>query len=361
MLTAEYTAKGLSVAAIGLIFPARAIGGILGNLLAGFGSDMRGRTRLVWLSALGLAASLTFVALATPWLLFLIALIAVGAAQGGLSTGINAMIADVNRTARARALNNLHAIYGLGAALSPLIFGYLLEGELPWRWALGGTALIWLLYGLGANRLDRAKTNVRQTERREPLNLRILRSPPILSLFAIAFIYNGVAYSLLGWITLFMQETIGFSIFASVSTISIFYVGLTAGRFVCAAYTERIGYANMLLILAGGIALTYPLVVASTNPALVVGGVFLTGLSVSGLFPIAMAYGSRLYPEQSGTLSGTLNVAMALGAMIPPLWTGLVASIWSFQVALALNYGMVLALLLIVPYLKQIEAPQGEQ
>ncbi|MEZ4609384.1 MAG: hypothetical protein R2838_03850 [Caldilineaceae bacterium] len=49
-----------------------------------------------------------------------------GTAQGGLSTGINALIADVNRDARSRALNSLHGIYGIGAALSPLIFGVLL-------------------------------------------------------------------------------------------------------------------------------------------------------------------------------------------------------------------------------------------
>ena len=54
-ITDDYVATGLTLAAIGLIFPAREVGGILGNLLSGLGSDLLGRRRLVWLAALLLA------------------------------------------------------------------------------------------------------------------------------------------------------------------------------------------------------------------------------------------------------------------------------------------------------------------
>ena len=354
-LTQEYSAAGLSLAAIGWIFPARAIGAVAGNLLSGIGSDVQGRTRWVWLAAFSLSVALAVAALARPWLLFLGALALVGMAQGGISTGINAMIADVNRTARARALNTLHAIYGVGATLSPLLFGYLLDRKFPWRWALAGAALIWMLYALSAALFDRRQTAVQPTERSAKLDLSMLRSGSFMALAAIAFFYNGIAYSLLGWIALYMQESVGLSLFASVSMVSVFYVGLTGGRFLCAAIAEPIGYARMLLILAIGIAVTYPIVIFSERTWLVIIGILLTGLSLSGLFPMIMAYGTRLYPEQSGTLSGTLNVAMTLGAMIPPLWTGFIASIWTFQGALGVNYVMVIGLLLVAPYLLRLE------
>ncbi|MEZ4557014.1 MAG: MFS transporter [Caldilineaceae bacterium] len=262
LLTQEYTATGLSLAAVGFVFPAMAIGGILGNLLSGVGSDVAGRTRSVWLAALALAGAWALAALAGPWLLFLVALIAVGTAQGGLSTGINALIADVNRDARSRALNSLHGIYGIGAALSPLIFGVLLARGLPWRLAMAGVALMWLLYGVGAWRFDRRRRGPQEEQARSRPDFGMLRAAPFLALFAVAFIYNGVAYSLLGWIALFMQETAGFTLFFSISMVSVFYIGLTTGRFLCAAFSERIGYARTLLILAAGITLTYPLVVA---------------------------------------------------------------------------------------------------
>ena len=70
-ITDEFAATGLTLAAIGLLFPAREVGSILGNLLSGIGSDQIGRRRLVWIAALLLAAALLFavpfVATAAPF------------------------------------------------------------------------------------------------------------------------------------------------------------------------------------------------------------------------------------------------------------------------------------------------------
>lgn len=357
-ITSEYVAAGLSLAAIGLIFPARALGSIVGNLLAGVGADRLGYAWLVWLAALLLAASLALAGIAHPWLLFLAAFVVISATQGALGTGINALTADANPQARSQALNTLHGVYGIGAAISPLIFGYLLERGVAWRWMLGGTALLWLIYGLVSLLLQPSPTAQRTRRPAQLLDFSMLRARPFLALFAIAFIYNGVAYSLLGWVALFMQESAGFSAFFSISLISIFYVALTAGRFLCAALSERVGYGATLLGLAVGITATYPLVVLSSSGLWVAVGVFLTGLSLSGLFPTALAYGSRLYPARTGAVSGTLNVSMTLGAMIPPVWTGVIAEWWSFQAALGVNYVMVVGLLFVALYLHRSDGRQ---
>jgi FHS family glucose/mannose:H+ symporter-like MFS transporter len=303
---------------------------------------------------------LVVAAMATAWLLFLLSFVLISAARGALATGINAMVADANRTARARALNTLHGVYGAGAAISPLIIGYVIGQGVPWRWTLGGTGFIWLAYGLIVYLLYRADAAMERENGMQQLDLGMLRDGAFLALFAIAFIYNGVAFSLLGWIAVFVQEASGFSTLFSLSLVSIFYVALTAGRFACALFTERLGYASTILALSIGITLTYPLVVMGLNSTLVVAGVFLTGLSLSGLFPTALAYGARLYPEQTGAVSGTLSVAMTLGAMAPPLWTGVVADAWSFQGALGANYILVLPLIFISLYLGRMEAPPEE-
>ncbi len=354
-ITDEFAAAGLSLAAIGVIFPARSAGGILGNLLAGIGSDVIGRSRLVWLSALLLAGALALVAVTRLWLLFLLGFVLVSAAQGSLATGINALIADANRGARGRALNTLHGVYGAGAAVSPLIIGYVIERGVDWRWALGGTGLIWLVYGIAAYLIYGTVRADTQAEGAQRLDWGMLRQGPFLALFLIAFAYNGVAYSLLGWIAVFMQEAAGFSAFFSVATISVFYVALTIGRFMCAVYAERLGYGVILLALALGITVTYPLVVLGIHSLLAVAGVFLTGLSLSGLFPTSLAYGARRYPEQTGTVTGTLNVALTLGGMIPPLWTGVLAELWGLQAALGVNYVMVPPLILLAIYLGRQE------
>lgn len=354
-ITTEFTLAGLTLAAIGLIFPARAIGGMVGNLAAGVGSDLLGRERLVWVSALLLALALAIAAMTGLWWLFLLGFAVISAAQGALSTGINAMIADASQGARAQALNLLHAVYGIGAALSPLVIGYLLEIGVPWRWALGGTGIIWLLYGGVIYGTSRGSGEQKLRVAKEPLEWRMLRTGAFFALFFIAFAYNGVAWSLLGWVAIFMQESAQLSTFLSLSMISIFYVALTIGRFLCAAYAETLGYSRTLLLLAIGITVTYPLVVFTGAPTWVAVGMFLTGLSLSGLFPTALAYGSRLFPQQTGTVTGVLSIAMTLGAMVPPLWTGWIAEVRTFQFALGVNYSMVVPLIVVALYLGRQE------
>ena len=393
-ITSEYMATGLTLAAIGLIFPARAVGGILGNLLAGVGSDRLGYSKLVWIAALALSASMALASAAHPWLLFIAGFALISIVQASLSTGINAMVADANRASRARALNVLHGVYAVGATISPLVIGLILEQGVPWRWTMAATGLIWLVYGGGAFLFYRVvhqspspasgpgaapaadERGPDSEEKKTPqsevkasflssildalrdvlsANWGMLRNAGFLSLFLIAFIYNGVAFSLLGWVAVFMQESVGLSTFYSISMISVFYVALTAGRFLCAAFAERLGYAATLLILAAGLVLTYPLVVFSTTTAPLVIGIFFTGLTLSGLFPTALAYGTRLYPQQSGAVTGLLNVAMIAGAMLPPLWTGLFSDIWSFQTALGINYSMAFLLLAVCLYLGRLE------
>ena len=394
-ITDEYMATGLTLTAIGFIFPARAVGGILGNLLAGIASDRLGYSKLVWIAALALAASMVLVAGAGLWILFLAGFALISIVQASLTTGINAMVADANRDSRARALNVLHGVYAVGATISPLVFAIVLEQGVPWRWTMAATGLIWLAYGAGALLLVRRispstaspavpappaagePAQAQDPEQKKTpkggvmasilssvwvelqdvltANLGMLRNVGFLSLFLIAFIYNGVAFSLLGWVALFMQESAGFSTFSSISMISVFYIALTAGRFLCAAYAERLGYAATLLILAVGLALTYPLVIFSTTAAPLVIGIFLTGLTLSGLFPTALAYGTRLYPQHSGAVTGVLNVAMTIGTMLPPLWTAIFSDIWSFQTALGINYSMALLLLAVCLYLTRLE------
>ncbi|NJN84567.1 MAG: MFS transporter [Caldilineaceae bacterium] len=335
------------------------IGGrILGNLLAGAGSDVFGRQRLVWMSALLLAISLLLTAAVAPWLLFVVGFVVISAAQGALSTGINAMVADANPNTRGRALNVLHGVYGAGAAVSPLVIGVLIERGMEWRGALVATGAIWLLYALAAWWFKDPTASVQQIVAGWSLDLEMLRQPSFLSLFAIAFIYNGVAVSLLGWIALYMQDSADVSTFVAISMISIFYVALTAGRFACAAFAERLGYAHLLLLLGIGAVLTYPMVIFGATSLVVAVGVFLVGLSLSGLFPTAIAYGTRLYPARAGAVSGMLSTALTLGAMLPPLWTGAIAATWGFQVALGLNYIMVPPLVFLAIYLGRVEVRQ---
>jgi fucose permease len=137
--------------------------------------------------------------------------------------------------------------------------------------------------------------------------------------------------------------------------LSLFYGAVTLGRFTCAYLTEPLGYGKTLLLCAAGATLTYPLLTFGHHPGWIAAGVFCSGLFLSGLYPTAVAYGTRQFPSLSGTISGSLSVAMTLGSMLPPWWTGVVADARSLPFAIRLNYVLVVVLIAVAWNLERRE------
>lgn len=345
---------GLSLASAGLAFPAKALGSLLGSMFSGVSSDLLGRKPLLVAGALLQATGLSVAAFSGSWPLFLLGFVIMGASQGALSTTINALISDLHQENRARALNLLHGIYSTGAALSPLLIALVLGSGRDWRVIFAGSALIWLVFGLTALLFDYPEQGA-TAAKRQLLSVEFLKDSLALSLFAVAFIYNGVAWVLLGWVGMYLQESGGVSPFLATSMISLFYIGLTLGRFVCASVAERVGYAKTIMILSVGAVVSFPLVILGRHPLVIAFSVALNGLFFSGLYPTALAYANNLFPALAGTVAATMSLAMTLGTMIPPWWTGIAADKWSFKVAVGMNYLLILPLLWIARRLLRVE------
>lgn len=336
---------GLTLSSVALIFPASALGGLAGGLLAGLAADRGGRKALVCAAAALYSLAFCAASLAGGWPTALAAFLLAGIAQGATSTLLNAVISDANRSRRGRALNFLHGTYGIGALLAPLAIAWFLAGPGTWRIVLQGIGALWLTFAVIFGLVRSPQAPAGRERRRAHPHLALLRDPLFASFFAIAFIYNGVAWSLLGWVKLFIEQTSSLTGWLSTGMISLFYAGLTIGRFACGHLSESLGYPRTILVLASGTAIAYPLVIISGQPLLTALGVAVAGLFLSGLYPTALAAAAKHHPDLAGTVTGTLSVGMTLGTMLPPWWTGIVADRWGFAAAMGLNGGLVLLLL----------------
>lgn len=349
----------LGLASLGLFFPAKALGGMFGGFFIGLWSDLVGRRWIVFASALALGLGLFAASLTTSWVLFLVAFMLAGVAQSAVATVVNALASDVSESTRGKGLNILHGVYGLGAAVGPLAIAWMLAIDINWRTILMVSALSWLIFGAVSVFFAHPKIEASSKNGRK-FNLALFKHEVFFLLFIIAFVYNGVALSLLGWVSVYLQQA-GITQFIATSMISLFYLGMTVGRFACAAISERRGYASTIMICAVGTVVTYPLVVVGQSALWLGIGVLMSGLFVSGLYPTALAYGSRAFPALAGTITGGLSVAMTLGAMLPPWWTGIVAEAWNFQTAVGINFVLVLPLIWVAFRLKRDEQATKEE
>jgi fucose permease len=344
---------GLTLAVAGRIYPAMALGGLAGGMLAGVCSDRMGRRPFIVGSAGLVGVSLLVASKVHSWLPFMEAFLLVGLAQGALSIGINALVLDLNAGRRGKAINTLHGVYSLGATISPVFIAWLAATAPSWRVALLGTVPAWMLLGVAAA-LFRFPVSVVPLARTPSLRFNLFRQgrrSVLLPLLALAFLYNGASWSLLGWIKVYIQQQGVRSGLLSGTMISLFYGALTLGRFSCALIAERLGYSRTLLLCAVGASCSYPLVISGHGPAWVAAGVFLSGLFLAGLYPTALAYATRRFPETAGTVAGSMAAALTLGSMLPPWWTGVVAGARGLPFAIGLNYALVVPLLGIALYL----------
>lgn len=328
----------LSLSVAGLVFPVQSLGGFCGALVGGIWSDSVGRKPLIGLGALCLVAGYALIPMTRNWLFALPAFFLLGTGGGFVSAALNALVAEVNPNRRALALNALHGIYGLGSLIGPLLAATLLERNGGnWHVIFLGSAVLYAAYGIiGLIPLYPASGGRQQGRFRHARPL--LLSPVFLLLLAIPFLYNGTATGLVGWISTYVQNEVQLPIFMGASMVSLFYVGLTIGRFICGAIGERVGYGRMLLTLSVGTAASYPLVVISQSPWVLGAGVFLSGLFFSGLFPTALAWSTRLYPSATGTITGILSTGMSIGGMtIPPL-LGMIGDRMGLGFGMTVNY-----------------------
>jgi len=356
ILPAVIRGFGLSLAAAGLVFPANSVGSLIGGVLTGIWSDRIGRRPFLFGSALLSGLSLLGASSARHWPLFVGCFLILGAAQGALANSTNALVLDLNVLRQRKALNTLHGLYSLGATVSPFVIKWALGPGINWRAVVFWTACVWLglsLTALGFHYPPATATRAGQ----RAFRMSLLFEGPFALLFAVAFCYNGVAWALLGWVKEYLQGAGARPAFAS-GMISLFYLGLTLGRFACARISEQLSDGKTLLILAIGTTLAYPLATFGSTPFAIACGVFLSGLSLSGLYPTALACATRIFPSIPGTVTGTLSVAMTLGGSLPPWWTGAIGGAYGLAYALRFNYLLVLPLISIGLVLRKQETPR---
>ncbi len=314
----------------------------MGGLCAGLGSDRIGRKPFLALTALLNCSALILAATTTLWHVFVFSFLLVGIGQGAFGTTTNALVMDLSKQRQGRGLNRLHASYSLGATLSPfLVTATFLRFD--WHLTLVVPAFFWCVLSIAIITL---LPNAKGTTKTQRPSAKLLGNPLVLRLCLVVFCFNGVGWVLIGWIKKFVQSSDSESGWLSTGMIALFYVALTIGRLTFSHISDRIGHLKSIQLCALGTVLAYPFVILSSSLLGVSVGIFFCGLSLSTLFPTALAYGSTLLPEHRGALAGTMGVAMNFGSMLPPYWTGYLGDHYGLPFAIRANYALAIILLI---------------
>ena len=306
-------AFGAPLAGLGLVFAA-----ITGGFLAASTGVAALAPRLptgARMIAAGIATCLAIAGFAVSpgWPALVLAALVYGAAAGLLDPGLNAYVALHHSN---RELNLLHAGYGFGASLGPLVVSVALIAGLGWRMAYAPVLLLDLLLLIGFLAVRRAwRAPPQALARQRPPRARTGLALGLASFFA----YTGIEVSAGGWsysyLTLGREMTPGLAALL----VGSFWAALTIGRVVAGALSSRVS-ARALLILSVIVALAGALTIA-VRPVV---GLPLLGLGLAPIFPtlVSLTPGSQGDDGTPAAVGFQLAVG-SLGAAVVPALVGL--------------------------------------
>ncbi|MCG5470310.1 MFS transporter [Micromonospora sp. LAH09] len=350
---------GVPTEAVGLVLTAGTIGYLTSSVLAGFtlarvgvGALLAGSTLLASLALVGFSVSPALAVLVGCALLL-------GLGSGAVDSGLNAYAAAEFGP---RHMNWLHAFFGLGVAIGPLIMTGVLSAGLAWRWGYGIVAVVQLVLAVAfaltvrAWRRDvPASTEAAgATPAETPTVVRLpvratLRLPAVWSGTVAFVLYVGIEVSAGLWAFLLLTEGRGLSAAVAGGCVSAYWGSLFVGRVVQGLVAERLGAGLVLRASLAGMAVGAALIAVPGPAGLAVLGLVVVGFAAAPVFPLlTLTTADRVGAAHADRAIGLQIGASGIGAALVPAGLGVLIGNTSVQV---LGSGLlVLALALVVLY-----------
>ncbi len=229
-----------------------------------------------------------------------------------------------------RQMSWLHCFWGVGASISPYIMSYALGSQMSWS---GGYRIVGLIQ-LGITLIlflslplwQRRKTDERTAsgEAVKPLGLiGAFRLPGAACVFIAFFCYCGIESTAGLWAASYLNLFRGVDAQAAAKCASLYYLGITAGRFLTGFIADRLGDRNMIrlgltICLAGCAAIALPVDIALLPMA----GIVILGLGSAPVYPAFIHATPGLFgPEKSQAIIGIQMACAYTGSLLmPPLF-----------------------------------------
>jgi len=260
-----------------------------------------------------------------PFLAFLVVQLAVGFATGVLESVLNSYVALLpEATTR---LNRLHAFFGVGALLGPILATWML-GFAEWTavWLVLAAACVPLCLGFLLT-FPRQRQTIESTGGTGLLRP-VLRQRAIVLGAVLLAVYVGLEIGMGNWGFSYLVQERGRPEMIAGYAVSGYWLGLTLGRFLISPIAARVGATQVGLMYAalGGVAVSAVFIWLVPVAAAAAAGMVVLGFFLGPVFPTTMAVVPQLTTERLVPAAiGVLNAGSVVGGSALPWLAGVLA------------------------------------
>ena len=251
---------------------------------------------------------------------------------------------------KAKHMSWLHCFWGVGTIVSPFVMGYALTSS-TWNNGYRIVGFMQLVIGiilLLTLSVWKVNEDVVSTTSEDVGLFKALRIKGVPFLLLGFLAYCAAETTTMQWASTYFVEVKGISIERAASFASLFYIGITAGRFISGFITDKLGDRKMILLgysvlIVGILTLAIP----SSSYKLAFASFIIIGLGCAPIYPcIIHSTPYNFGAKNSGAIIGIQMASAYLGATFMPPIFGVLGNASTF--AIMPLYLLVFVLLMLV-------------
>ncbi len=292
----------------------------IGRIMARWGS---GTTLLVGI--VGATVCMLGIALSAVWLAVIGFSLLFGFGSGIIDAGLNLYVATYHSP---QQMSWLHASFGIGITIGPLIMTFVLERKLPWQtgYAVVGLSLLAILVLFAVTRRQWRNEGFQTAEHRPVRRASFgatLKCPVVWLSMVTFLLYVGTEIGIGQWTFVLLTQSRGIDPIVAGPWVSVYWGAFTGGRFLFGLIANRYPIPRILrLAMLGMIVGTF---LFWWNPSSIVTllGLAVVGFAQAPVFPMLMSdTPARVGAEHAENTISMQMGAVGIGGAILPGWIG---------------------------------------
>ncbi|MCX7300871.1 MAG: MFS transporter [Rhodobacterales bacterium] len=266
----------------------------------------------------------------------------IGIGQGFVEITVNWTTLRLDTAKSGRPMNLMHGAFAIGAIVGPLTLAALLRAGLDWVAVYHLMAAVFLalfvLFLLLPMRLPPDAPEPK--EGRTPQ--RLSTNPAYFLSFLALFFYVGVEIGVSNWLAEYFVAVFDFPVAQSALLVSLFWVGLLAGRFGVpllyhGARQDRllVGFSLLATITIAMLSILGFASPGVFTQSIAMVMVLLAGLGSSIFYPVVITLLGNCFPHAQSQAIGFAATGGGIGAFVFPFLMSALADTWGIRVGFA--------------------------
>lgn len=312
-------------------------GTIISSLLSGRLIKRYGEGLITFISGLLTGGALFGYAVAPSFIWFILLALPLGFGAGSVDTALNHY---VSQHFKAHHMNWLHAFWGVGATLGPILMGSIIGVSGSWRQGYQTVSMVqlilaaaillslplWKKHGVMTSAASEHEDKERGSGEHQK-QLPGLKTKGVVYALLVFMVYCSGEYAMGLWGASYLVQMGGLSLEIAARGVAFYYGGITLGRVLSGVISFKLSnnhliFGGLALAFIGSICLFMPY-----NPHITLVAFVLVGLGFAPIFPSMMhETPTRFGKEAAQSIIGYQVAAANFGvAVFPPLLGLLIA------------------------------------